>query len=145
MTATCVSRETKLKLLVTMANFFLVDGDEQRARGAEHLDDIDLIHSKEINGPWGPSLVAVAQRGGAHVCWQCGEPFDSADPKHRGVEVAAGFARILLHAKCVNPKTRSTRTFHDITRGLQARRFFAKAVKAVSKVLESPDKKPSEV
>jgi len=126
-----------------MTNFFLVDGDEQRARGAEYLDDVDLIYSKEACGPWGPSLVVVAQREGMHVCWRCGEHFDPSSRKQKPVETVTGHSRVLLHAACVAP-AKSMRSFHDITRGLQARRFFARAVKTVEGAIESVKERLSE-
>lgn len=111
-----------------MTDFFLKSGDDQLAMGAQHLDDIDLIYSKTYTGPWGASLVAVAQKDGVHVCWRCGEQFNETVPKYAPAEVKTGDALILLHKGCVSP-TRSSRSFTDIVRGLQARRFVAKAVK----------------
>lgn len=108
-----------------MVDFFLKDEDQKLAKDAEFLDDVDLIMS-----PKDGALVAVAQRNGAHVCWQCGDLFDDQDRKLRGIEVTKGYARILLHAKCVNYQPK---TFWGVQRGLQARRFFAKAVNSVLK------------
>lgn len=118
-----------------MTNFFLRDGDTQRAHGAQHMDDIDLVESKSARGVWGPSLVAVAQRGGVHVCWYCGEMFDEESKKLRGVEVQVGYARIMLHAACVNRESKSFRSFDDLTRGHQLRRFAGKAVKSLGGLL----------
>jgi len=118
-----------------MVDFFLRSGDEQKARGAQLLDDMDLIPSKEMSGPWGPSLVVVAQRQGVHVCWYCGEQFQQDDKALRPAEVQDGYARILLHAGCVGGKPKSVRSFDDIQRGYQARRFLTKAVKSVEKLL----------
>lgn len=130
---TCILLSTP-GTLRRMANFFLRSGDEQRVRGAQFLDDLDLVPSKELSGPWGPALVAVAQRAGAHVCWYCGEPFGDSQ-KHRPTEVQQGYARILLHAGCINGKPKSVRSFDDIQRGLQARRFVTRAVKGIEKLL----------
>jgi hypothetical protein len=118
-----------------MTDFFLRSGDEQRARQSQFLDDLDLVPSKETSGPWGPSLVAVAQRAGAHVCWYCGEQFNTDVTKHRPVEVQHGYARILLHAGRVGGQAKSFRSFEDIQRGLQARRFLTRAVKSLEKLL----------
>lgn len=105
-----------------MVDFFIRNEDEKLAKNAEFLDSMDLIQS-----PRDGALVAVAERAGAHVCWQCGELFDQAEPKLRGVEVSKGYARVLLHAKCVFVKT--PRSFFSLERGLQARRYFAGIVK----------------
>lgn len=104
-------------------DFFLRDGDEQKARGAEMLDDLDLVTGRQ------GQLVAVAQKDGRHVCWQCGDLFDGDVSKLRPTEVKLGTAYVLLHAQCINPKIKSYASFTDRVRGLQARRFFAKAVK----------------
>lgn len=115
-------------------NFFLRDGDEQRAQSAVFMDDIDLIYSKTQATAAGPKLVAVAVRHvngmSVHVCQCCGEGFDEKTPKLAPAEVNMGSAIMLLHAHCVNKRTRSSfRSFADITRGMQGRRFFAKATK----------------
>jgi len=120
-----------------MVDFFLTSADEQRARNAQHLDDIDLVESKERRGHWGGLIVAVAQRNGVHVCWQCGEAFVGTDRHLRPTEVQCGEALIMLHAKCINPKVRSFRSLADITRGLQARKFYAKATEKLSSILSS--------
>jgi hypothetical protein len=120
-------------------DFFLRDGDEQRAKGAVFMDDIDLILSeKGATGPWGASLVAVAVRhvDGAtvHVCQCCGEIFDEADPKRKSTEVRMGHAIMKLHLRCVSERPNSSRSFADIVRGMQGRRFFAKATQQLAKV-----------
>ena len=133
-----------------MTDFFLRDGDEQRAEGAVHLDDVDLVYSKHEIGPWGPILVTVAVSHGVHVCWRCGEPFDENGKREiRPQEVKTGYATILLHAGCVNRRLLSARSYNDIIRGLQARRFYAKAVKpfdsaASSTPADAKDKASSE-
>lgn len=125
-------------------DFFLRDGDEQKAEGAVHLDDIDLVYSKHTIGPWGPVLVTVAVRDGMHVCWQCGGPFDPNGKRDlHPQEVKNGYATMLLHAGCVGRKTLSARSYHDILRGLQARRFYAKATHPVAKVVEEAKEKAS--
>ena len=102
----------------------------QRARSAKHFDDIDTVPSKHETGPWGPIIVVVAVRDQQHVCW-CGEPFVDGHPELKPVEVkCGGTVPVLLHAKCAGQeRSRSFRSFHDIMRGLQARRFYAKSVK----------------
>lgn len=120
-----------------VTDFFLRDGDEQRAEGAVHLDDLDLVYSKHEIGPWGPILVSVAVKHGMHVCWRCGEPFDENGKRElRPQEVKTGYATILLHAGCVNRRLLSVRSYHDIIRGLQARRFYAKATQSLDNVLK---------
>lgn len=119
-----------------MTNFFLKDGDAQLAQGAQLMDDMDLVPSKEAFFAAGqPAIVCVAVRGGNHVCWYCSAHFLQSDKALKPAEVALGHARILLHAGCVDKKPRSVRSFHDIQRGVAARRFFAKAVKTVSEVI----------
>lgn len=113
-----------------MTDFFLRSEDEKLAEGATFLDDIDTIYS-----PNDGKIVVVAVKHGAHVCWQCGELFNKDDKNLRGVETVQGTARVLLHAKCVGAKTKGSRSFFNIERGLQARRFFSKAVNQVSNVL----------
>jgi hypothetical protein len=108
----------------------------QKARGTNHLDDMDLIHS-----PFGGHIVVVAQKRDssgmlAHVCWACGEPFE---PEHRslaGVEKVApgGTVPVLLHRKCKEER----KTIIDMasaTRGLSLRRALAKGVKAASSIV----------
>lgn len=119
-------------------NFFLRDGDEQRAQGAVFMDDIDLIYSKHESTAMGPKLVAVAVRHidgcEVHVCQCCGEPFDEDDPKFRSSEVHMGFAIMKLHTRCASgQRPKSFRSFSDITRGMQSRRFFAKATRPFAK------------
>jgi hypothetical protein len=120
-------------------DFFLRDGDEQRARGAVFMDDIDLIPSEREKGPWGASLVAVAVRHvngmQVQVCQCCGEPFDESKSKLRGTEVHMGFAIMKLHTECVNKRPRSSRSFSDIVRGMQGRRFFANATQRIAKAV----------
>lgn len=118
--------------------------DEQLAQGATHLDDLDLIYSKHVIGPWGPALVAVAVKHGQHVCWRCGEAFiDEARHKHRPEEVQMGYSRILLHAACVNPAKSRRRIFSNIVRGLQHRRELARAARGSSSVAEAAGEKKS--
>lgn len=119
-----------------MVDFFLKSGDEQKAENATFLDDIDLIPSRERNGPSGPMLVAVAQKNGHHVCWQCGEAFNPMISKLLGVEVQQGHAYILLHQGCVDGRPKSFRSFLDVTRGLSARRFITKATKTLDSALK---------
>jgi hypothetical protein len=116
-----------------MTDFFLRDGDMQRAESAVYMDDIDMVPSEKEIGPWGPILVVVALRDGKHVCQQCGEPFSREKPHLRGKEVKTKGATvpIMLHEGCANRKKRSLPSVHDLTRGMQARRFFAKAVNGV--------------
>jgi hypothetical protein len=113
--------------------------DERLALGATYMDDIDLVYSKTIVGPWGPALVAVAQKHGQHVCWQCGEAFiDEPRNKNRPEEVQTGYSRILLHAGCVQPaksyRKIATSLFADKVRGMQLRRGMAKAAKGSQSV-----------
>jgi hypothetical protein len=119
-------------------DFFLRDGDEQRAQGAVFMDDIDLIPSVRETGPWGASLVAVAVRHingmQVHVCQCCGEPFDESDPKRKSTEARMGFAIMKLHARCINERPRSVRSFSDVVRGMQSRRFYAKATNTLAKI-----------
>jgi hypothetical protein len=124
-----------------MTDFFLRDRDAQLAQGAQHLDDIDTVPSKEKMTVWGPAIVVTAVRQGNHACWYCGGYYNPADKKLKPVEVELGTARVLLHAGCVDKKPRSQRSFDDVQRGLTARRFFAQAVKKVTSVLgvESKD------
>ena len=104
-----------------MANFHFKDGDEQRAKNARHLDDIDMIISKHDG-----ALVVVAVQGGVHVCQQCGEPFDENSPSLRGSEMRTTGGRVLLHSKCLNPNPRSFQKLMDSVRGHQVRRFVTK-------------------
>lgn len=127
-----------------MSNFFLVDSDEQKARGATHLDDMDLISSRKFTGPWGPALVAVAMKFGVHVCWQCGEPFVNGDHKLAPEEQQLGYTYILLHRGCIGAnRLTSVRSFTDIERGLQARRFMAKATKPIAAAAAEGQAAPS--
>jgi hypothetical protein len=126
-------------------DFFLRDGDEQKAQGATHLDDMDLISSRKFTGPWGPALVAVAMKDGVHCCWQCGGFFDPNKTKLRPEEQQIGYTYILLHQGCIgSPRLSSFRGFSDIERGLQARRFMAKATKPLAAVAAEgqPDASP---
>lgn len=107
-----------------MANFQFKDGDEQRAAGARHLDDIDMVISKHDG-----ALVVVAIHKGQHVCQQCAEPFDDARDDLRGVEMRTTGGRVLLHSKCLNPHPTSFRRLMDNVRGHQVRRFITKASK----------------
>jgi len=116
--------------------------DEQLALGATHLDDVDLVYSKTVIGPWGPALVAVAVKHGRHVCWQCGEGFiDEPRHKHRPEEIQMGFSRVLLHAGCVNPTRSVRKTFTNVLRGLHHRRELARAARASSSVAEAAETK----
>lgn len=105
--------------------------DVVKARGTNHLDDMDLIRS-----PFGGHLVCVAQKKDSsgflqHVCWACGGPFE---PEHRrlaGVEKVSpgGTVPVLLHRKCDEER----KPFIDMataTRGLRLRRAVAQGVKA---------------
>lgn len=110
--------------------FKFTDEDVVKARGTNHLDDMDLIKS-----PFGGHLVCVAQKRDSsgmlvHVCWACGEPFE---PEHRmlaGAEKVppGGTVPILLHRKCKEER----KTIIDMataTRGLSVRRAVAKGFK----------------
>lgn len=121
-----------------MVNIHFRDEDERLASNATHLDDIDLVHSKLFTGPWGPALVAVAQKAGVHVCWRCGGMFDTNVPEVRPTEVKHGTAYILLHAKCVEgQRLTSARSVDDIFRGLQVRRGMASVAKASQSVADA--------
>jgi hypothetical protein len=123
-------------------DFFIKGDDEKLAKNATFLDDLDMIPSKRHVGPWGPCIVTVAVKAGVHVCWQCGRPFSSFEKGLRGEEVQLGTAYVLLHEKCVcGPNPKSYRSFSDVTRGLQARRFFANTVKKMGEVLGVDPKK----
>lgn len=107
-----------------MVDFFLRDEDEKLAEGATHMDDIDLIVSP-IDG----KLVAVSQKKGRHCCWQCGGMFVESSSQLRGVEVKFGDGpRILLHAQCSGGKP-DVSIYYSHLRGMQVRRFFARATK----------------
>ena len=118
-------------------DFFLRDGDEQRAESATFMDDIDLIYSKNQSTAAGPKLVAVAVRHvnglAVHVCQCCGEAFDENVPKLASSEVQMGWSIMKLHTWCAQGRKRSFRSFSDIVRGMQSRRFFAKATDKVAK------------
>lgn len=97
-------------------------------------DELDLVHS-ERDG----HLVAVAQRSGVHVCWQCFQQFVK-DPTHpqRPVEMNPGGhgTRILVHSGCVNKAAKTIakqggngRIFWDGIGRHQARRFLTRATK----------------
>lgn len=107
-------------------DFFLRDGDEQKARNAVHMDDLDLVMSR-LDG----ALVAVAVKHGLHVCWTCGHTFDESTPKLRTTEVKTGLSRILLHAGCVK-RSDPSHIYENHVRGLQTRRFFARAIKPLA-------------
>lgn len=117
------------KGVITVADFFLQDGDETRLRNARLADDMDLITSRHFIGPWGPELVAVAMHSGAHVCWYCHDLF-TEHGKKRSVEVRHGHVLILLHAGCVGRKPRTFSVVSDLVRGHQLRREAARIVKA---------------
>lgn len=100
---------------------------EKLAANATHLDDIDIMHSGKDG-----RMVAVAMKNWEgqgtlrHVCWQCGQLFIEHVAKLRGVEVAWGGTRIMLHAACVEGKPSPSIYFGRVA-GLQARRSLAKA------------------
>lgn len=112
--------------------FKFTEKEEQLARGATFLDDMDLIHS-----PNGGHLVPVAVKYGVHVCWCCGEPFDPSSSTLRLVEkrIDGGSVPIGVHAKCVKPKVMS-RPFFDVVNGLGVRRGLAEAVRKTASILE---------
>jgi hypothetical protein len=110
-------------------DFFLRDGDETRLKNAQLADDMDLIYSTRHIGPWGPELVAVAMRSGAHVCWYCQELFNEGRSQLRPIEVRHGYTLILMHAGCIGKKPRSAAVFNDLVRGHQMRREATKIVK----------------
>lgn len=119
-----------------MTDFFLRNEDEKLAENATHLDDIDLVPSTQgFTGPWGASLVVVAMKHGAHVCWKCGGFFDESKPEHKRQEIKHGETHILLHRGCVGgQRLTSYRGFDDTIRGLQARRFMAKATQPLATI-----------
>lgn len=106
-----------------------------KARGTNHLDDMDLIYS-----PYGGHIVCVAQKRDSngfleHVCWACGEPFE---PEHRafaGVEKVppGGTVPVLLHRRC-NEERKTIIDMASATRGLSLRRAIAQGVKAASSI-----------
>lgn len=115
-----------------MANFFLRDGDEQRAQQAVFMDDIDLVYSDKESTSMGPRLVAVAVRNidgcQVHICQICGNPFDESEKHLRSSEVHMGNAIMKLHTQCSNgSRPKSFRSFADVVRGMQSRRFYAEA------------------
>jgi hypothetical protein len=114
-----------------MTEFFIRDEDEKLAQGAVHMDDLDLI-----NSPFDGALVAVAMKGGRHVCWQCGEGFDESNPKYKRVEVKLGFSRILLHAQCEKGKPGISVYFNNV-RGMQLRRKLASAARASQSIADT--------
>ena len=99
-------------------------------------DDLDLVVS-----PRDGALVAVAQRDGVHVCWQCFSQFvESPEHPSRPVEFNPGGegTRILIHSKCVKKASKSIhkqggngKLFWDGIRGHQARRFATRATKSI--------------
>ena len=109
--------------------------DVLKARGTNHLDDMDMIIS-----PFGGHLVCVAQQRDSHgmlmhVCWACGEPFEPENPKLAGVEKKpeGGTVPILLHRRC-NEERRPFIDMATATRGLSFRRAMAQGVKAASRI-----------
>jgi len=114
-----------------MTQFFFRDEDEKLAQGAVHMDDLDLI-----NSPFDGALVAVAMKGGRHVCWQCGEGFDESNPKLKRVEVKHGYSRILLHARCEKGKP-GISVYYNNLRGMQVRRKMASIAKASQSIADS--------
>lgn len=113
--------------------------DEQKALGATHLDDLDLLPSRRDG-----RLVAVAMKHGMHVCWQCGECFEDHVPARMFVEKQLGYSRVALHSGCTaGSKVRSVRSFDDLVRGLQVRRGMADIARksqGVATAAESPTK-----
>lgn len=117
-----------------MTEFFFRDEDEKLAQGAVHMDDLDLV-----NSPFDGALVAVAVKGGRHVCWQCGEGFDESNPKFKRVEVKLGTVRILLHARCEKGKPGMS-VYYNNLRGMQVRRHMAKIARASQTIADSAAK-----
>ncbi len=109
-----------------MANFQFKDGDEQRAAGARHLDDIDMVISRHDG-----ALVVVAVHNGQHVCQRCAEPFDENRQELKGTEMRTEGGRVLLHSKCLNPSPTSFKRLMDNLRGHQVRRFITKTSKLI--------------
>lgn len=106
---------------------FVRNQDEVDARGATFLDDMDMVIS-----PNGGHLVPVAMKHGVHVCWACGEPFDSLDRRFRMVEkFTGGTVPVGVHAQCISPKPRSS--FYSVVSGLTHRRSLA----SIAKVTEN--------
>lgn len=70
---------------------------ESQFKGSSFLEDIDTVQS-----PRNGAIVVIAMRGGAHVCWQCGELFGApSHPQIGPVEKLVGEVPVLVHAKCV--------------------------------------------
>jgi hypothetical protein len=110
--------------------------DEQKALGATHLDDVDLLPSIRDG-----RLVAVAMKAGCHVCWQCGDGFEDHLPARKYTEKQMGYSRVALHAECVNGgKVRSVKSFNDVVEGLQVRRGIAKIAKDSQSVADAAEK-----
>ena len=97
--------------------------------------DLDLVTS-----PKDGALVAVAQEGGVHVCWQCFEQFvEMADNRLRPVEFNCGGqgTRILVHSKCVKNASRRVQAqsgdtggvFWDMVNSHQRRRRLSRLTK----------------
>lgn len=100
---------------------------EAKARGAVHMDDLDLVIS-----PRDGALVAVAMKNldgtsPQHVCWRCGGAFNEADPKLRRTEVKWGYSRIMLHAQCEKGAPR--RMYQNNLEGMQYRRKLAETAR----------------
>ena len=125
--------------------------DDLKARGlANQLDELDMVIS-----PVDGSLVPVAMKHGLHVCWGCCEPFDEEERPLRKTEIRTpgSVVRVLVHARCVDPKnrkpfsdmggSRSLQSVDEVSAGLKLRKTVARAVKpfvqaaqaAVSKVV----------
>lgn len=109
-----------------------------KARGTNHLDDMDMIHS-----PYGGHLVVVAQHRDSsgmlvHVCWACGEPFEPEDRALAGVEKTppGGTVPVLLHRKC-NEARKPIIDLGAASRGLSLRRAIAQGTKAAASILTS--------
>ncbi|AKF03392.1 hypothetical protein [Sandaracinus amylolyticus] len=107
--------------------------EEQLARGATYLDDLDMITS-----PRGGHLVPVAMKYGVHVCWACGEPFQAEHPRLSLAEkrIDGGTVPVAVHAKCVAPRVMSLPFLHTVL-GLGVRRQIADVVRRAADVLES--------
>jgi hypothetical protein len=108
--------------------------DVQKARGTNHLDDMDTITS-----PHNGMLVVVAQKRDSsgmleHVCWACGEPFEPEKRDLAGVEKVSpgGTVPVLLHRKCAG--ARKIISVGQATQGLQLRRAVAKGFKAAAEI-----------
>lgn len=115
-----------------MPGIIMRSEEEQLAKGATFLDDMDMVIS-----PHGGHLVPVAMKNGVHVCWGCGEPFNPANDKLRMVEkFTGGTVPVGVHAKCVSPSKRRP-SFHAVTQGLHVRRELARVARASIGLVEA--------